>query len=149
MRQLPAHAPAPSAKAAAIANWRRGTNFNRAHAFDYPYREVPVVNPAGGPGLRRVDGYHPNYVIVSRKMTQLAEVKEETALRYLRELRDKYPGGRPIANVPSSGPLAGTRLIGRQILEVPIQEKPVPQRVVQEAANLGIIIRDVDGKEYR
>lgn len=132
-----------------MANWQRGRNFDKAHTFDYPHREVQLVKPPGAKGNPRLDGYDPGDVIVSRKHTQLAAVQEETAVKYLRQLRDKYPQGRPIAQVPSSGPLAGTQLRGRQILEVPIQNEPVPRRVVQEANNLGIIIRDVNGKEYR
>lgn len=51
----------------------------------------------------RLDSYNPHVgEIVSRKHTQLSEVSEETAIRYLKELSDKYSPGSIIANVPSN-----------------------------------------------
>ena len=50
----------------------------------------------------RLDSYVPNKEIVSRKYTQFDEVSEETAIRYLKELEDKYPPGSIIADVPSN-----------------------------------------------
>ena len=50
----------------------------------------------------RLDSYVPNTEIVSRKKTQLGEVSEETAIRYLKELKDKYAPGAIIADVPSN-----------------------------------------------
>ena len=40
--------------------------------------------------------------IVSRKHTQLAEIHEETAIKYLEELNNKYSPGSKIADVPSN-----------------------------------------------
>jgi len=45
--------------------------------------------------------------------------------------------------------IVGERLTGPQILEVPVQNGPVPQVVLDKAADLDIIIRDVHGTEYR
>jgi len=39
---------------------------------------------------------------VSRKYTQFDEVSEETAIRYLKELEEKYSPGSIIADVPSN-----------------------------------------------
>ena len=51
----------------------------------------------------RLDSYVPQKgEIVSRKKTQLGEVSEETAIRYLKELKDKYAPGSIIADVPSN-----------------------------------------------
>ena len=50
----------------------------------------------------RLDSYVPNKEIVSRKKTQLGEVSEETAIRYLKELKEKYAPGSIIADVPSN-----------------------------------------------
>ena len=49
----------------------------------------------------RVDPYDPHIgEIVSRKYTQLSEVSEETAIRYPKELKDKYSPGSIIAEMP-------------------------------------------------
>lgn len=37
---------------------------------------------------------------------------------------------------------------GDLILEIPVQNKPVPQKIIDYANNKGITIRDVLGKEY-
>ena len=50
----------------------------------------------------RLDSYVPNKEIVSRKYTQFDEVSEETAIRYLKELTDKYTLGVVIADLPSN-----------------------------------------------
>ena len=50
----------------------------------------------------RLDSYVPNKEIVSRKYTQFDEVSEETAIRYLKELEEKYSPGSIIADVPSN-----------------------------------------------
>ena len=39
---------------------------------------------------------------MSRKYTQFDEVSEETAIRYLKELEEKYAPGSIIADVPSN-----------------------------------------------
>lgn len=126
---------------------RAGQIYDRSHRFDYPYRELIVERPDGR--RVRLDAYDPEVgEIVSRKLTQLAEVEEATALGYVRELASKYQPGYVIARVPSSGPLGGRQLRGRQILEVPIQNRPVPARIIDEARRLKIIIRDVNGRAY-
>ena len=139
--------PAAAKPAEPVARMRRGTAFNGAHKFDHPYREVIIEKPGGQ--RYRLDAYDPDLgEIVSRKLTQLASVKQRTAIGYLRELATKYKPGDTIARVPSSGPLAGRKLKGIQILEIPKQTKPVPPVVLQKARELKIIIRDVEGKVY-
>jgi len=87
--------------------------FNKARAKFYPYNEVyleapkKAINlPEGSPTKHRyvrLDSYNPHTgEIVSRKYTQLSEVSEETAIRYLKELSDKYAPGSVIADVPSN-----------------------------------------------
>ena len=39
-------------------------------------------------------------------------------------------------------------MTGNLILEIPEQKGPIPQSVIDYANNKGIIIRDVNGKEY-
>ena len=43
----------------------------------------------------------------------------------------------------------GETLRGQMILEVPVQEEPVPERVLRYAAKEKIKIRDINGKEYK
>lgn len=50
-----------------------------------------------------MDSYNPHTgEIVSRKYTQFDEVSEETAIRYLKELEEKYAPGSIIADMPSN-----------------------------------------------
>ena len=142
--------------------------FNKARTKFYPYNEVyleapkKAINlPEGSPTKHqyvRLDSYNPHTgEIVSRKYTQLSEVSEETAIRYLKELSDKYAPGTKIADVSSniSGANAGIfkenrgrTLRGQMILEVPIQDKVVPKKVIDYANKHYIKIRAINGKIY-
>ena len=87
-----------------------GIRFNKERAKVYSFNEVYLEAPkkatkqAGDSPAKhkyvRLDSYVPNKEIVSRKYTQLSEVSEETAIRYLKELKDKYSPGSIIADVP-------------------------------------------------
>ena len=141
---------------------------NKARAKFYPYNEVyleapkKAINlPEGAPTKHqyvRLDSYNPHTgEIVSRKYTQLSEVSEETAIRYLKELSDKYAPGSIIADVPSNRTglnkgifevNQGRDLKGQMILEVPVQKKPIPQNVINYADKLRIKIRNTNNKLY-
>ena len=143
--------------------------FNKARAKFYPYNEVyleapkKAINlPEGSPTKHqyvRLDSYNPHTgEIVSRKYTQLSEVSEETAIRYLKELSDKYAPGSIIADVPSNRTglnkgifevNQGRDLKGQMILEVPVQKKPIPQNVINYADKLRIKIRNTNNKLYK
>lgn len=88
--------------------------------------------------------------IVSRKLTQLTEVQEATAMKYIREIVRKYPRGAVIADVPSTRRmgLAGKKLEGAYFLEVPVQRAPVSQRILDYARKYRVTIRDIAGHEY-
>ena len=142
--------------------------FNKARAKFYPHNEVyleapkKAINlPEGSPTKHqyvRLDSYNPHTgEIVSRKYTQLSEVSEETAIRYLKELSDKYAPGSIIADVPSNRTglnkgifevNQGRDLKGQMILEVPVQKKPIPQNVINYADKLRIKIRNTNNKLY-
>ncbi len=125
----------------------KGINFNKAHAFDYPYREIYIERPGGG--YYKLDAYDPySGEIVSWKNTNLSQITERTAIDYLNELARKYPPNATIARVPSSGPLAGQALRGQMILEVPQQTQPIPKAVLDYASARRIVIRDVYGDVY-
>ena len=105
----------------------------------------------------RLDSYVPNKEIVSRKKTQFYKVSEETAIRYLKELEDKYSPGSIIADVPSNISKTnagifeannGNVLKGQMILEVPVQKAEIPPNVLEYANDHRIKIRDIKGKSY-
>ena len=75
-------------------------------------------------------------------------MQEQTGIRYVNELPAKYPINGIIADVPSSGAMAGRPLQGQHYLEVPVQIKPVPTAVLDAAEHAGVIIRDVNGRVY-
>ena len=89
--------------------------------------------------------------------TQLSEISEKTAIGYLKELSEKYSPGSVIADVPSNRVGAnagifeengGKTLRGQMILEVPVQAKAVPKRVIDYASLKGIKIRDTNNHIY-
>ena len=105
----------------------------------------------------RLDSYVPNKEIVSRKYTKFNEVSEETAIRYLKELEEKYSPGSIIADVPSNISKAndgifkankGNILDGQMILELPVQKAKIPPNVLEYAKKHYIKIRDIKGKFY-
>ena len=96
---------------------------------------------------------------MSRKYTQFDEVSEETAIRYLKELEEKYTPGSIIADVPSNKTGSNEKIFelngdnvlrGQMILEVPVQKKAeIPPNVLDYAKKKAIIIRDVNEKIYK
>ena len=143
--------------------------FNKARAKFYPYNEVYLEAPKKATNLSegspikhqyvRLDSYNPHTgEIVSRKYTQLSEVSEETAIRYLKELSDKYAPGSIIADVPSNRTGVnkgifelnqGDKLKGQMILEVPVQKKSVRESILKYARDNNIQIRDINGNVYK
>ena len=143
--------------------------FNKARAKFYPYNEVyleapkKAINlPEGSPTKHqyvRLDSYNPHTgEIVSRKYTQLSEVSEETAIRYLKELSDKYAPGSIIADVPSNRTgvnkgifdVNGDNVLrGKMILEVPAQKESVRKSILKYARDNNIQIRDINGNVYK
>ena len=99
-----------------------------------------------------VDSYEHREEIIERKHSQLADIHAATAIGYLRDIARKYSPGEPISDTPRNRDLypnlVGEELDGAMVLEVPIQTRPVPPVVIAKATELGIIIRDVDGREY-
>ncbi|OFA05368.1 hemagglutinin repeat-containing protein [Duganella phyllosphaerae] len=136
---------AGSSRPAWLARLDAGNDFNAARSSAYPYNEVYIDSPKGS-GYTRLDSYDPVAgEIVSRKFTQLSSVQEQTAFNYINELPAKYPVNGKIANVPTSGSLAGQPLLGQHILEVPVQTNPIPQSVLDAANRAGVLIRDFNG----
>jgi filamentous hemagglutinin len=98
----------------------------------------------------KLDSYDPVAgEIVSRKFTQLAEVAPGTARSYINEIADKYAPNTKIANTPSvPSALRGQLLQGEMILEIPPQNAPIPQQILDAAAAKNVLIRDSNGRIY-
>ena len=129
-----------------------GRRFNADNSGQYPVNELYLsVNRDGRPPYYILDSYVPPRAgvegqIVSRKNTQLGSVQERTAIGYINEFVTKYSAGSQIAltdSVPDG--LRGFQLDGDLFLEVPVQNTPVPQAVLDAATRNGVMIRDVSG----
>lgn len=148
---------APSGRPDWLDRFAEGNEFNSRREPYYRDQgganEVHVEPRTDGGQYRRVDSYIPDLEIVSRKYTQLAEVQEATAVRYLREFAEFYDQGTPIADTPTNRRDLGTDQVGlplngRMILEVPVQRGDVPPAILEAAEDLGIVIRDENGRVY-
>jgi hypothetical protein len=113
----------------------RGNAFNDKAKLEewYPYDEVTLQNG------KRLDSYKPPMngevgEIVSRKATSLEDIELSTFESYLKEMKTKYSVGEPI-NAPKFGEqLKGKVLEGKQILEVPDNNRNFSQ--IQEYIDL-------------
>lgn len=117
-----------------------GHKFNRDEGRHYAFNEIAV-------GLyppKRLDSYVPGEQIVSRKFTQLADVKLSTGAGYIRELYTKYAPGTPILQSKRNIALglAPGRLEGQLYLDVPVQTRPIPDELLRMAARHRVIIRE-------
>lgn len=127
--------------------WNEGRKFNEDNWPRYPANEVYLENG------KVLDSYRPGKAIVSRKQTQISKIKPDTFRNYLREISQKYKAGTKIPDTPKARreypQLIGKPLKGKYYLEVPVQSEPVPEWALREAADHGVIIRDVQGLVYR
>ena len=123
-----------------------GRKFNENNRHLYPANEVILNNK------KILDSYVPRKEIISRKHTQIADIQPSTWQGYLNEHAKKYPPGEIIKDSPTMRDrypdLVGKKLGGLPYMEVPTQEKEVPDWALRAAADLGIIIRDVKGRIY-
>ena len=127
--------------------WDAGNAFNRANEPRYQYSEVRLEPPAGSKlNWVQVDSYNPGKEIVSRKFSQLADLSPDTVKSEIAEIPYKYSPGTKI--ISQKGDLYGTRLSGNMILEVPVQDAPVPADIIRYAAQRKVTIRDIDGHVY-
>ncbi|WP_111307778.1 hypothetical protein [Confluentibacter sediminis] len=96
--------------------FKRGQDFNnKARELRwYKYNEVHLTNG------KRLDGYTLNNggEIVSRKATDLGNIKFSSFENYLKEMRQKYPTGTQIRS-NKYPEIDGQFLLGKQILEIP------------------------------
>ncbi|TWB33267.1 hypothetical protein [Nitrospirillum pindoramense] len=132
---------------------RAGKEFDRQQAARYRFNQI-YVEKISGKGYWVLDSYEPRDPAlgagpVSRKFTQLADIKEDSAFAMLTEAKRKYSPGTRIADVRSRPDrLVETYLSGQLWLEVPIQTSPVPASILRKAKELSIKIRDINGTIY-
>lgn len=104
------------------ALFKRGNDFNAKAVTDgwYDFHEVYLANG------KRLDSYDPDLgEIVSRKATDLSNIKFSTFENYLKEMQQKYPAGTQIRS-NKYPELDGKFLQGQQILEIPVSNQSVP-----------------------
>lgn len=119
--------------------WKRnrllGQKFNYENHARYPQNEIRLQNG------KYLDSYIPGRLIVSRKFTQLDRVLPTTAKRYIDEIDLKYKPGTVIGKGPAT-------LRGTKMLEIPVQDGPIPTDVLAYATRQRVLIRDVTGHSY-
>jgi hypothetical protein len=88
--------------------------------------------------------------VVSRKFTQISDIKPETAQGYVTELLRKYQPGSVIVN-PAEGTAKTIPDTARQVLQIPVQKvdpsDPKMKAFLEYAKKKGVIIRDEAGKD--
>jgi len=133
-----------------LAEAKEGNVFDQKMERAYPHNQVPIRDRMGT--LRRLDSYDPvRGEIVSRKSfsaskNQMALADPDWVINYYQEFPTKYPNGAAIS--AKTGPLAGQKLVGKYVLEVPVQKMPIPEKLLKEARARGITIRDHKGTVY-
>jgi len=148
----------PGSLGSGFPSWlRKGRAFNRERAQFYQFNEIYVVDKTGWSwtGYFILDSYGPLPSTglaagpVSRKRTQLWQVKVESAVNDIREASLKYRPGTRFADVPSTPePLRGKTITGQLFLEVPVQDREIPAEILAAAKQHKVQIRDVTGKIY-
>lgn len=139
---------------AVLENIKRGNDYNKVCRPNYTYNEVRVMVDGRE---YRVDSYEPPFIdsegnyhrgqIVSRKHTDLDQIKSSTWYAYLTEAKTKYSEGAEIIDGPfNPKELRGGKLQGDLYLEVPDQDI-IPNDIASKANDLGITIRP-DSEEH-
>jgi hypothetical protein len=133
---------------------QEGREFDVLEGQRYPHNQVPMRDKGGK--IRRLDSYDPQkQEIISRKSLathngQIAFASEGEMIDHFQEFALKYPNGAVVADTPAARRLglANQTIAGRYILEVPVQNWAIPERMLEEAKIRRITIRDVNGKVY-
>lgn len=118
-----------------------GINLNRSQWHRFEANEMRLGNN------KILDSYTADHAIVSRKLTQLADVEPNTAIGYMKELITKYKPGERIKDGPYARinypDLIGEELKGKWVLELPVQRKAIPQDILHFARQHRITINQV------
>lgn len=125
-----------------------GRRFDDYMAPNYPANQVRLDYGDGRYVV--LDSYVPGQQIISRKLTQLSEINQSTAFRYIDELVDKYPPGARIQDVDNVSDLGlgGQLLEGQQVLQIPPQVGPIPDEILEYAAENNVRIIDINGVDH-
>lgn len=96
------------------ALFQRGNNFNKKGYAKYDYNEIVLGNG------KRLDSYVPGEKIISRKATDIDNIKESTWRSYCQEILNKYRRGTPVnsTSLPGEPPLSGN-----YFLEIPLSNQ--------------------------
>ena len=137
-----------------VVKFFEGSIFDVSNAHRYTANEV-YLDVNGKHNAVRLDSYNPGEAVVSRKFTQLAE-QPRGAITALKEMVAKYDPeneGIVIADTPGNRlrftpDQIGKPLDGPMRLEVPVQNAPVPQNILDLANEFKIKIVDVTGRTY-
>ena len=114
--------------------------FNKENRPRYPYNEVELEAKEINGKKYVVDSYIPGEEIVSRKFTQLAEVKEKTALSYLSEFTKKYSSGSEISSGKfNPNALKGGRLDGELILKSLYKQSQFHKKLLKRRMRKGLL----------
>lgn len=104
----------------------RGNRFNDIGKLEYEINELNLELSDGS--FVRVDSYVPadasptgKGMIISRKATDLVDIKESTFRKHLQEMHDKYAPGTKIHS--NKFPDIGETIEGKQYLEIPESNK--------------------------
>ncbi|MBB6369757.1 polymorphic toxin-type HINT domain-containing protein [Chryseobacterium shigense] len=116
----------------------RGIKFNQVMAKKMGSNYVHELWTLGMKG--RVDSFlKGGGEVISRKATQLADISEQTAKKYIDEIAEKY-AGKGIQNAERAG---SQTLKGDKILQIPKQDTPIPQSIKDYAEEAGVAIQEV------
>jgi hypothetical protein len=144
-----------------IANIIRGNRFNIEQWDKSIKNELYLCKSPNGCSKDpkqyvRLDAYDDTIdpaLIISRKHTQFSKISIETAKNYLDELSKKYKPGMKGADVPSNITgtkknttnvgMAGMQINGTQVLQIPTQDRLIPNEIQDYADSLDIDIRQV------
>ncbi len=137
-----------------LARMEKGRYFN--YIRESFYRRMNGFNEVALSKGNRLDSYIPGKEIVSRKWTQLDDIKLRTGKNYIDEIVRKYSPGTRINPTPrNAGAIdeAGSTLQGKMILEVPVQKGSDGYFTSSKLSDLydyareaDVIIRDTNGK---
>ncbi len=81
--------------------------------------------------------------IISHKFTQLSEITEKTAKRYIDEIGAKY--ANKMTNSTKLLEQRSTKFLDK-ILEIPPQKNGIPKEILDHAEEAGVTIREISGK---
>ncbi|WP_262493588.1 HINT domain-containing protein [Flavobacterium branchiophilum] len=116
----------------------RGIEFNKIMSKKMGAEYVHELWTLGMKG--RVDSFlKGGGEVISRKATQLAEITETTAKKYIDEIGNKY-ADKGVQNIERAG---AEKLTGKKILQIPKQETSIPKDILDYADEAKVTIQEI------